>query len=129
MRQYPARTEFIQAQTQLLKWDALVQFDPEISEAAAQLRPYGSCWVSKLGSAYFALEEDRKYIPLIEPPPRSAEVCARGPPQLVNSARQNPAEKVGLGRTGGGRGTGIQRSPLFLRNHSRIKWAKRQYDS
>jgi hypothetical protein len=36
---------------------------------------------------------------------RSAEVCARRPWLLAISARQNPAENVGRGRTGGGRGT------------------------
>ena len=45
--------------------------------------------------------------------PRSAEVYARSPRLLAISARQNPAENVGRGRTGGGRGTGIQRSSLI----------------
>ena len=35
---------------------------------------------------------------------RSAEVYARSPWLLAISARQNPAEKIGRGRTGGGRG-------------------------
>jgi len=40
------------------------------------------------------------------------------PPSLAISARQNPAENVGRGRTGGGRGTGIQRSPNLLAPNS-----------
>ena len=41
----------------------------------------------------------------------SAEVFARSPWLLEISARQNPAENVGLGRTGGPRRTEIQHSP------------------
>src|SRR5262249_3069929 len=47
------------------KWAAVVEYDPEISAAAATLRPYGNAWVDKLGEAYFALEEDRAYLPHI----------------------------------------------------------------
>jgi hypothetical protein len=47
------------------KWDALVKFDPEISAAAEQLRPYGNVWIDRLGQAYFALEENRAYLPNI----------------------------------------------------------------
>jgi hypothetical protein len=47
------------------KWGALVKYDAEISEAAEQLRPYGEAWINKLGHAYFALEEDRSYLPNI----------------------------------------------------------------
>ena len=50
---------------------------------------------------------------------RSAEVYARSPRLLAISALQNPAENVGRGRIGGGRGTGIQRSPAELRALSR----------
>jgi hypothetical protein len=47
------------------KWDALVKYDPEISAAAEKLRPYGRAWTDKLGRDYFALQEDRKYLPSI----------------------------------------------------------------
>jgi hypothetical protein len=49
----------------LSKWQALVRYDPEISEAAGKLRPYGEEWVERCGEAYFSLEEDRKYLPHI----------------------------------------------------------------
>lgn len=47
------------------RWNALVRYDEEISTAAEQLRPFGDVWISKLGQAYFALNEDRKYLPNI----------------------------------------------------------------
>jgi hypothetical protein len=47
------------------KWDALVQFDDEIREAAEKLRPFGEYWVDRLADAYFALHENRKYLPSI----------------------------------------------------------------
>jgi hypothetical protein len=47
------------------KWDALVKYDPEISAAADKLRPHGGTWIDKLGGAYFALQEERKYLPNI----------------------------------------------------------------
>jgi len=47
------------------KWDALVKYDPQISAAADKLAPYGDVWIDKLGQAYFALEEDRSYLPNI----------------------------------------------------------------
>ena len=53
----------------------------------------------------------RERISAPRPGDRSAEVCARSPWLLAISARQNPAENVGRGRTGGGSATGIQRSP------------------
>jgi len=59
-----------------------------------------------------ALKRGEKLV-YFDPQPRlrSAEVFARRPWLLATSARQNPAENVELGRTGGARGTGIQRSP------------------
>jgi hypothetical protein len=47
------------------KWNALLKYDPEISAAAKQLRAFGDRWVEELGRAYFALEEDRSYLPNI----------------------------------------------------------------
>jgi hypothetical protein len=49
----------------MTRWEALVRFDDEIREAAAKLIPFGSEWVDKLGEAFFALNEDRKYLPNI----------------------------------------------------------------
>ncbi len=43
-------------------WEALVRFDDEIREAAAKLLPFGLVWVDKMGEAFFALDEDRKYL-------------------------------------------------------------------
>ena len=49
----------------MTRWEALIRFDDEIREAAAKLIPFGSEWVDKLGEAFFALNEDRKYLPNI----------------------------------------------------------------
>src|ERR1700733_12434517 len=46
----------------MTRWEALVRYDPEIREAATQLMPFGSIWVDRLGEAFFALNEDRKYL-------------------------------------------------------------------
>jgi hypothetical protein len=45
------------------RWEALVLFDDEIREAATKLVPFGAVWVDRLGEAFFALNEDRKYLP------------------------------------------------------------------
>jgi hypothetical protein len=47
------------------KWDALIKYDTEISAAAEILRPYGDAWIDQLGRDYFALQEDRSYLPNI----------------------------------------------------------------
>jgi hypothetical protein len=47
------------------RWEALVRYDDEICAAAEQLRCYGDTWVRKLGESYFALNEDRRYLPNI----------------------------------------------------------------
>src|SRR4051812_46733609 len=49
----------------MTRWEALVRFDDEIREAAAKLIPYGAAWVDKMGEAFLALDEDRKYLPNI----------------------------------------------------------------
>jgi hypothetical protein len=49
----------------MTRWEALVRYDPEIKEAALRLMPFGSIWVDRLGEAFFALDEDRKYLPNI----------------------------------------------------------------
>jgi hypothetical protein len=43
----------------------LVKYDSAIAEAAEKLRPYGEEWVTALGQAYFALREDKSYLPHI----------------------------------------------------------------
>jgi hypothetical protein len=47
------------------RWLALLRFDPEVREAADQLNPYGDKWISELGHAFFALDEERKFLPSI----------------------------------------------------------------
>jgi hypothetical protein len=47
------------------RWEALVRYDPEIAPAAEHLRPFGEKWVRILGRDYFALQEDRNYLPQI----------------------------------------------------------------
>jgi hypothetical protein len=49
----------------MTRWEALVRLDPEIREAATVLIRFGSAWVDKLGEAFFALKEDRSYLPNI----------------------------------------------------------------
>jgi histidinol-phosphate/aromatic aminotransferase/cobyric acid decarboxylase-like protein len=46
----------------MTRWEALVRFDDEIREAAMKLIPFGWEWVEQLGEAFFALNEDRKYL-------------------------------------------------------------------
>jgi hypothetical protein len=47
------------------RWLALLRFDTEVREAADQLNPYGVKWVSELGRAFFALDEEREFLPNI----------------------------------------------------------------
>jgi hypothetical protein len=47
----------------MTRWEALVRYDDEIREAALKLIPFGDIWVDRLGKAFFALNEDRKYLP------------------------------------------------------------------
>jgi hypothetical protein len=49
----------------MTRWEALVRFDDEIREAAAKLIPFGPLWVARLGEAFLALHEDRRYLPNI----------------------------------------------------------------
>jgi len=49
----------------MTRWEALVRYDDEIRQAAARLMPFGATWVERFGQAFFALNEDRKYIPNI----------------------------------------------------------------
>jgi hypothetical protein len=49
----------------MIRWEALVRFDDEIRDAATKLMPFGSVWVERLGEAFFALDEDRRYLPNI----------------------------------------------------------------
>jgi uncharacterized protein len=43
------------------KWQALVQYDPDISAAADTVRPFGQMWVDELGASYMALN-DKSYL-------------------------------------------------------------------
>lgn len=47
------------------RWNALVRYDDEIRAAADALRPYGEQWITALGRDFFALNEDRAYLPNI----------------------------------------------------------------
>jgi len=49
----------------MTRWEALVRYDDEIGQAAAKLMPFGDIWVDRLGEAFFALNEDRGYLPNI----------------------------------------------------------------
>jgi hypothetical protein len=47
------------------RWNALLRFDCDISAAAEKVRPLGERWLDELGQAYFALNEDKQYLPNI----------------------------------------------------------------
>jgi Superinfection immunity protein len=47
------------------RWQALTRYDPEIRAAVEELRPFGVAWVDKLGRDFFALNEDKSYLPKI----------------------------------------------------------------
>ena len=47
------------------RWSALVRYDDDIRGAVEQLRPLGERWVDELRKAYFALNEDKQYLPNI----------------------------------------------------------------
>jgi hypothetical protein len=47
------------------RWQALTKYDPEIRAAVEALRPFGGVWVDKLGRDFFALNEDKSYLPNI----------------------------------------------------------------
>ena len=47
------------------RWEALVKFDDDIAKAADTLRPFGDQWIAELGRGYFALGEDKRYLPNI----------------------------------------------------------------
>lgn len=49
----------------MTRWEALVRYDDEIRVAAAKLFPFRDVWVDKLGEAFFALNEERSYLPNI----------------------------------------------------------------
>jgi len=63
------------------KWEALVKYDAEISAEAEKLRPYGAKWIDEFGRAYFALQEDRKYL---------SSIVSR----LLKEAKQEEANRV-----------------------------------
>lgn len=44
------------------KWKALSEYDGNIRAAVQTLRPYGPKWEAKLCEAFFALQEDRRYL-------------------------------------------------------------------
>ncbi|WP_354120937.1 hypothetical protein [Bradyrhizobium sp. LA6.12] len=46
----------------MTRWEALVRYDPEIREAATKLIVFGESWVDRLGEAFLALNEERKYL-------------------------------------------------------------------
>jgi hypothetical protein len=52
-------------ETTMTRWEALIRYDDEIRAAAEALFPYGTASVDKLGEAFFALNEDRRYLPNI----------------------------------------------------------------
>lgn len=46
------------------RWNALVEYDPELKEAAARLAVYGQAYVDKLATDFLTLN-DRSYLPTI----------------------------------------------------------------
>lgn len=44
------------------KWKALAEYDDDIRAAVQTLRPYGPKWEVKFCEAFFALQEDRRYL-------------------------------------------------------------------
>jgi hypothetical protein len=46
------------------KWNALLQYDDELSQAAETIRPLGDKWVDELARAYLILD-DKRYLPNI----------------------------------------------------------------
>jgi hypothetical protein len=46
------------------KWDALVDYDPDLARLEDILRPYGQKYIDQLASAYLALN-DKDYLPMI----------------------------------------------------------------
>lgn len=47
------------------RWSALMRYDPEIAAYADKLAAYGPQWLEEFGRAFFALDEDRAYLPMI----------------------------------------------------------------
>jgi hypothetical protein len=47
------------------RWIALLRYDDQIRAAAQQLRPFGERWIGELRQAFFALNEDKRYLPKI----------------------------------------------------------------
>jgi len=47
------------------RWRALSRYDDDIAMAVDRLRPFGEVWVNELARAYFALNENREYLPSI----------------------------------------------------------------
>jgi hypothetical protein len=47
------------------RWQALVRYDADVAAAADKLRPFGENWVEELCRSYFALREDKQYLPSI----------------------------------------------------------------
>ena len=78
---------------ELEKWIALVRFDEEIRAIAEKLAVYGDHWVYEFGGAYFALNEDRKYLQSIST--RLLEEAERDTKRLAaEAARQKEIEWV-----------------------------------
>ena len=48
-----------------IRWNALLRYDDEIRTAAEKLRPFGDSRVNELAEAFFALNEDKRYLPNI----------------------------------------------------------------
>jgi hypothetical protein len=63
-REKPSEATVLNADRQET-WHALVRYDAEVVAAADQLRPFGEKWVEELGRSYFALNEDKRYLPNI----------------------------------------------------------------
>jgi hypothetical protein len=47
------------------RWKALARYDNEVRAAVEQLKPFGESLVNEIAQAYFALNEDKQYLPSI----------------------------------------------------------------
>lgn len=61
----PSRTRRVQSNQFAERWRALSRYDDDFRDAVDKLRPFGDIWVDELARAYFALNEDRQYLPSI----------------------------------------------------------------
>ena len=102
------------------RWNALLRYDDEIRAAAEKLRPFGDSWVNKLGQAYFALYEDRQYLPnivsrLIEEAERDEAQCWTIPFRQTADGNRCTEESLSILRAAEAQGytLGVEKDKTF----------------